>query len=58
MKDDPIIEEVRRIKREHAARYGYDVRKIVQALIDKQEKDKRPKVSLPPRRIPAAKDNR
>jgi len=55
MHEDPIVEEVRRIKLDHAARYGYDVRKIVRALIEKQKEEKRPLVSFPPRRIPAAK---
>ena len=36
MREDPIVEEIRRIKREHAARYGYDIRRMVRALREKQ----------------------
>ena len=49
MKSDPIIEEVRRIKEEHAARYNYDVFAMGKAL---QEGQKREGIRLvsPPRR--------
>ncbi|MXX41214.1 MAG: hypothetical protein F4Y91_11930 [Gemmatimonadetes bacterium] len=32
MKDDPIVAEVRRIRQEHAARFGYDLDLIVEDL--------------------------
>ena len=36
MRDDPIVEEIRQIKREHAARYDYDIRRMVKAVRDRQ----------------------
>jgi hypothetical protein len=32
MINDPIVEEVRRYRKEHAARYGNDLNRIVEAL--------------------------
>ena len=32
MKEDPIVAEVRRIRQEHAARFGYDLDLIVEDL--------------------------
>lgn len=32
MINDPIVEEVRRYRKEHAARYGNDLKRIVEAL--------------------------
>jgi hypothetical protein len=32
MKDDPIVEEVRRIREAYAAKFGYDIKKIVEDL--------------------------
>ena len=36
MINDPIVEEVRRYRKEHAARYGNDLRRIVEALKKKE----------------------
>jgi hypothetical protein len=49
MPDDPIVAEVRRVKEEHAARYGYDVRAMAQALKQEQDQGTRKVVSLPPK---------
>ena len=49
MKEDPIIEEVRRIREEHAARHGHDLDAIFADLKDREAQDKGPKVSLPPK---------
>lgn len=38
MLNDPIIDEIHRIKDAIAARYDYDVRKIAQALWEEQKK--------------------
>ena len=46
MKDDPIVEEVRRIKEEIAAQYGYDVRKLGEALKRRQAEGGRNVVSF------------
>jgi len=49
MKRDPVLEEMRRIKEEHAAQYNYDVFAMGKAL---QEGQKREGIQLvsPPRR--------
>ena len=36
MINDPIVEEVRRYRKEHAARYGNDLNRIVEALRQKE----------------------
>jgi hypothetical protein len=46
MTADPIVEEVRRIKEEHAAQYGYDVRKMAEALRRQQSESGRKIVSF------------
>jgi len=35
---DPIVEEVRRYRKEHAAKYGNDIKRIVKELLDKERK--------------------
>ena len=47
---DEIVEEVRRIRHEHAARFGNDLEKIAADLKEKERKSGRKVVSLPPRR--------
>ena len=34
MIDDPIVEEIRKYRHEHAKRYGFDLRRIAEALRD------------------------
>ena len=51
MYEDPIVEEVRRIKEQMAAKYNYDVRALGRALREEQKKSGRKVVSLPPKRI-------
>jgi hypothetical protein len=36
MMNDPIVEEIRRFRKEHAARYGNDLAKIAAALKEKE----------------------
>ncbi len=50
MYKDEIVEEVRRIKEEHAAEYGYDIEAMCRALRAKQKKSGRKVVSPAPRR--------
>ena len=50
MYKDEIVEEVRRVKEEHAAQYGYDIRAMFRALREKQKKNGRKVVSPAPRR--------
>ena len=52
MKEDAVVAEVRRIRDEHAARFGYDLDAIVEDLKKREGKDGSPVVCLPPKRIP------
>ena len=51
MLNDPIVEEIRKIRDEHAARFNYDL----DAIFDDFEKSQRelglPLVTLPPNRV-------
>jgi len=51
MKEDDIVQAVRKIRDEHAARFGYDLDAIVQDFRSRQGKDGQPLVSLPPKPI-------
>jgi len=53
MLKDPVLEELWRIKDELAARYGYDVRRLAEALKEEEKKSGRKVVTLEPRRLPA-----
>jgi hypothetical protein len=48
---DHIVEEVRRIREEHAAQFNYDVDAIYEDLKRIEAKSGRPHVSFGPRRI-------
>ena len=50
MKDDPIVEEVRRIRNEHAARFKYDLDLIAKDLKAQERASGRSYVQLAPRR--------
>ncbi len=52
MWQDPIIEQVRRAREEHAARFGFDLRAIYRALKEQEEQSECEKVSFAPKRIP------
>jgi hypothetical protein len=52
--EDPIVAEVRRIRDEHAARFGYDLDAIFRDLQDRQRTSGRQYVSFPPRRVSPA----
>ncbi len=49
MPEDPIVSEVRRVRDEHASRYGYDLRAIYDALKEREKSSGRTHVSYPPR---------
>ena len=51
MHEDPVIREVRRIKEDIAAQYGYDVRAIAKAAREHSQKHGRKTVSRPPKRV-------
>ena len=38
MKEDPIVEEIRRYRAEHAAKYGHDLGRICEALREEEAK--------------------
>lgn len=44
---DPIVEEVRRVRERHAAKYRYDLDTICQALKEEERRSRRKLVSLP-----------
>ncbi len=48
---DAIVEEVRKIREEHAARFGYDLRAIYDDLKETERRSGRKVVSLPPKRL-------
>ncbi|MEA2602817.1 MAG: hypothetical protein QOF89_3809 [Acidobacteriota bacterium] len=47
----PIVEEIRRIREEHAAEFDYDLRKICEDLKRRERESGLKFVSLPPKRI-------
>ena len=47
---DPVVEEVRRVRERHAAKYDYDLKAISKALRDEQRESGRKVVSLPPKK--------
>ena len=49
MRDDPIVNEVRKRREEHAARFNFDVRAIAMDARKRQQKSGK-KVVTPPRR--------
>jgi hypothetical protein len=55
MKGDPIIEEVRKGRREHAARFKHDLGAIVKDIRSREGKDGQPVVTLSPKQRPVAK---
>ena len=51
MKNDPIVTEVRRIRREHAARFKFDLDLIVEDLKTQEQGSGRSYINLPSRRL-------
>jgi len=50
MKKDPIVEEIRKIREEHAAKFNYDLDAICADLKEKEIDCGHPIVSFPPKR--------
>ena len=50
MSRDPVVEEVRRIREEIAAEFGFDLSKIIDHLIERQQQHGDNLVALPPTR--------
>lgn len=51
MKKDPIVEEIRKIREAHAAKFNYDLKAICADLKKKEKDCGHPVVSLPPKRL-------
>jgi hypothetical protein len=54
MWQDPIVEEVRKIREEHAAKFDYDLARIFADLKEKERTSGREYVTLPPKRLAEA----
>jgi hypothetical protein len=50
MSKDPIVDEVRRVREDLAAKYGFDVRAILAASKKRQDRSNRKIVSLVPKK--------
>jgi len=55
MIEDPIVDEIHRYRKEHAAEYGNDLKKIVEALQEFERTSGREYVNFEPKRIPVPK---
>ena len=53
MLNDPIVEEIRKIRDEHAARFNYDIDAIFEDIKRSEQELGLPLVTLPPNRAPA-----
>lgn len=51
MIDDPIVEEIRRFRKEHAAAYGNNLQRIVEALREKERVSDRVRLNPGPKRL-------
>lgn len=51
MYEDPIVEEIQRFRKEHAAKYGNDIHRICEALREKQGKSGRKVVNFGPKKL-------
>ena len=49
MIEDPIVEEIRKYRAEHAARYNNDLNKICEALRQQEKKSQKEFVTFGPR---------
>ena len=47
---DPIVEEIRKIRQAHAARFNYNLKAICADFKEKEKKCGHPVVSFPPKR--------
>ena len=52
MTSDPIVDEARRNRQAHAARYNNDLMTIFKALQARQQSSSRVVIDRPPRRLP------
>jgi hypothetical protein len=52
MWQDPIVDQVRKVRQEHARKYGFDLRAIYDALKQQEETGHHERASFAPKRIP------
>ena len=52
MIDDPIVEEVRKHRQAHTARFNYDLKAIFADLVEREKNSSRPVVNRSPRLLP------
>ena len=57
MIDDPIVEEIHKIRREHAAQFNFDVAAICADYREREKRSKLKVVSRPPRLIPESTES-
>jgi hypothetical protein len=57
MKDDPIVEEVRQYRDQHAAKFNYDLQAIYQNLKEQERRSKRAFMSYSSKRLEAEKSS-
>ncbi|VFM96614.1 MAG: hypothetical protein BECKG1743D_GA0114223_102707 [Candidatus Kentron sp. G] len=55
MNDDPVVEEIRRYRAEHAARYDHDLTRICEALREREEQSRKEFVRFPPKSLESKK---
>jgi hypothetical protein len=55
MFNDPIVEEVRAVRQKHAARFGFDLKKIAEDLKEKQAQSNRKVVDYSPKPVKTKK---
>jgi hypothetical protein len=56
MVNDPIVEEIRKFRDEHAARFNYDLDAIFDDIKRSERELGLPLVTLPPNRVPRPAD--
>ena len=57
MIEDPIVEEIHKIRREHAAKFNFDVAAICADYRAREKKSKREVISRPPKLIPESTES-
>jgi hypothetical protein len=55
MKDDPIVEEVRQYREQHAAKFNYDLQAIYQDLKEQEQRSEQIFLSYSPKRLEVVK---
>lgn len=50
--NDPIVEEIRKVREAHAAKFNYDLEAIAADFQQREREGPHKVVSLPPRRFP------